>query len=271
MTLDATTASVDGNDRIPARSDASPLDSARTLWLTIFALYALSIAAQLISLAFGREDTGQSFSLIVLPSLLYLSIVTLPACGLGIALGRRVGLGAPLFSDLLTRRPGSLRRLRDDIVLTGVLGLCFGGVLWLLRIVCAPYLPAALPALGHRGVLGGLAVSFGAAVAEEVWFRLGLMTLLVWLVARLTGARKPTSTTVWVVIALSSVGFGMAHLPQVASYGAASPFAVGGTVLGNVAVSMLYGWAYWRRSLLAAMVAHFSVDLVLHVLSASTW
>jgi membrane protease YdiL (CAAX protease family) len=52
------------------------------------------------------------------------------------------------------------------------------------------------------------------------------------------------------------------------SYGAASPFAIGGTIVGNSVVGVLYGWSYWRRSLVAAMVAHFAVDVVLHVLPA---
>jgi membrane protease YdiL (CAAX protease family) len=33
-------------------------------------------------------------------------------------------------------------------------------------------------------------------------------------------------------------------------------------------VGLLYGWCYWKRSLIAAMVAHFSVDVVIHVLPA---
>jgi membrane protease YdiL (CAAX protease family) len=35
-----------------------------------------------------------------------------------------------------------------------------------------------------------------------------------------------------------------------------------------VSVGVLYGWCYWRRGLLAAMVAHFSADIVLHALPA---
>ena len=113
-----------------------------------------------------------------------------------------------------------------------------------------------------------MAVSFGAAVAEEVWFRLGLMTLMVWCVVRLLKDQKPRPIAVWTIIVFSSVSFGMAHLPQLESYGAGSPFAIGGTVIGNTAVGILYGWCYWKRSLFAAMIAHLSVDIVIHVLPA---
>jgi membrane protease YdiL (CAAX protease family) len=34
----------------------------------------------------------------------------------------------------------------------------------------------------------------------------------------------------------------------------------------NSLAGLVFGWLYWRRGLKAAMVAHFSADLVLHVL-----
>lgn len=246
---------------------------ARSVVGSLAIVYAATIAAQLISLAFGRMDSGsgRGFAEIVLTSIAFLSVVTLPLAGLGIGLGRKLGLGTPLIDALLSREPGALARLRRDATLAGILGLLLGIGLLGLRAFTASSLPPELPALGHRGVIGGLAVSVGAAVAEEVWFRLGLMTLFVWCIARLAGHRKVRPVIAWPVILITAVGFGLAHLPQLVSYGAGSPFAIGGTILGNVLVGTLYGWCYWRRSLIAAMVAHFAVDLVLHVLPALTW
>jgi len=245
-----------------------PSDPPRAILLPLVVLLGLTVAAQLVSLAFGRANEEQSFSSIVLPSVLFLSGITLPAIWLGIALGRQIGLGAPLFTGLLFGTPGSIQKLGRDACLACVLGVALGGTLLLIRQICEPHLPPEIPAYGHRGVLGGLAVSLGAAVAEEVWFRLGLMTLLVWCIARLLGDRKPRPLLVWTIIVITSVAFGMAHLPQLMSFGAGSPFAIGGTVLGNTAVGILYGWCYWKRSLIAAIVAHFSVDIVIHVLPA---
>jgi membrane protease YdiL (CAAX protease family) len=173
-----------------------------------------------------------------------------------------------LIAALLSRQPGSSQQLLEDARLAGVLGLILGGLLLLVRLISEPYLPPELPAFGHRGAIGGLSVSVGAAVAEEVWFRLGLMTLMVWCVARSLGHREARPIVAWPIIVLTSVAFGMAHLPQLMSYGAGAPFAIGGTIVGNSVVGILYGWLYWRRSLIAAMVAHFSVDVVLHVLPA---
>jgi hypothetical protein len=57
----------------------------------------------------------------------------------------------------------------------------------MLRIVSVQFLPPELPELGHRGAIGGLLVSISAAIGEEVWLRLGVMTILAWLFLRLLG------------------------------------------------------------------------------------
>lgn len=148
------------------------------------------------------------------------------------------------------------------------LSIGVGCFLLLLRVWARPYLPEELPSFGHRGIVGGLAVSIGAAVAEEVWFRFGLMTLIVWGATKLLGNKVSRPVILWGVILLSATAFGAAHLPQLISYGAGSPIAIFATILGNVLVGTLYGWCFWKRGLLIAIMSHFTVDLVLHVLPA---
>ena len=36
--------------------------------------------------------------------------------------------------------------------------------------------------------------------------------------------------------------------------------------VGNGTPGLVFGWLYWRRGLIAAMLAHFGLDLVLKVL-----
>jgi membrane protease YdiL (CAAX protease family) len=234
-------------------------------------LFAMTILAQMVSLAFGRLDHEQSFSQIFLPSLMFLSVITLPACYFGVVLGRQIGLGVTQFDELIARRPGAVQRLGMDLIFAALLGIFVGMALLLLRQFTGPYLPPELPQLGFRGVTGGLAVSLGAAVAEEVWFRLGLMTFLVWSIARLRRDGMASPAVIWSVIVFSAIAFAAAHLPQVVAYGAASVVAVAGTLFGNVLVGTLYGWVYWQKGILAAMVSHFSVDLMLHVMSVLVW
>jgi hypothetical protein len=256
------------NHRMQSLMQSFYPQSPQRIALQFGCLYLVTVVAQLVSLAFGRTNPEQSFISIALPSLFFLSLVTLPACWVGIILGRQMNMSPPLLWSALSRQEGAAQKLWPAIGLATVVGLLFGAALVILRWVCQPYLPDELPTLGHRGVVGGLAVSFGAAVAEEVWFRFGLMTLLVWFVTRIKGPSLPSAGQVWSVILLSSISFGIAHLPQLISYGAASIYAITATMLGNIMVGTLYGWLYWQRGLFAAIIAHFSVDLMLHVFPA---
>lgn len=149
-----------------------------------------------------------------------------------------------------------------------VSSIALGSVLLLLRYLLADYLPPELPEYGFRGVTGGLLVSIGAAIGEEVWFRFGLLTLLFYGYAKFSKTTQLSAFAGLSIITLVAVLFGAAHLPSLVSYNGATSFAVSATILGNVAVGILYGWSYWRYGLLMAITAHFSLDIVLHVIPA---
>jgi len=236
-----------------------------TLTVPLIVLVSLTLVTQLASLAYTAE---QSFSAVVLPSMAALLIITTPLATLGLWLGKQFDLGAPLLTDLVTRHPGAGRQLARDTMLAIGLGLGVGAFLWILRIVTLPYLPPELPELGHRGAVGGLLVSISAAVAEEVWLRLGVMTVLAWLILRALGQSKLRPQVAWAAIVMAAVAFGAIHLPQLAGVGAATPIGVAATMLGNTLVGIVCGWLYWQRSLIAAILAHFSVDIVLHLFPA---
>jgi hypothetical protein len=232
--------------------------------IPLLALLCLTLVTQLTSLAYTFEG---HFLAVLGPSALVLCAVTIPLATLGLILGQKIGLGAPLLTDLLNRSPGSGQRLFVDARLAISLGLGLGVLLLLFRFVAEPYLPPELPALGHRGALGGLLVSISAAVGEEVWLRLGILTILAWTFLRLYRHHEIDAVVGWSAIVVSAVAFAVMHLPQLASYGAATPVGIAATIMGNTLVGMLFGWLYWRRSLIAAILAHFTVDIVLHVLT----
>ena len=102
-------------------------------------------------------------------------------------------------------------------------------------------------------------VSISAAVGEEVWFRFGLMTLALWAAQKFVNNRSLTIKHVLPIIVGIGVLFGLAHLPQLASFGADTQFAVWATILGNISVSILFGWCFWRYGLVYAILAHFSL------------
>jgi membrane protease YdiL (CAAX protease family) len=220
---------------------------------------------QLASVAFTSD---KDFLDIFLPSAIALLLISAPLAASGLLLGPKIGLGAPLLTALLTRSPGALRGVVKVIGLAAGIGLSLGLFLWLLRLATVESLPPTLPELGHRGAIGGLLVSVGAAIAEEVWLRLGVMTILAWVLVRALGQRHLTPGIAWVAIVISALVFGAIHLPQLAAAGAASTIGITATMLGNSVVGIACGWLFWKHGIVPPIVAHFAIDLVLHVLPA---
>lgn len=163
---------------------------------------------------------------------------------LGLWLAPRAGLG------------GSVTALSRAGLLTGV-ALGVVGIVWFAAVATLlghlDFIRHELAVPAWVAVLGGA----GAAITEEIGYRLGLMTLLAWVVLRLGGRARPA---MWAAILASSALFGLGHVGTAgaAVAGTASGFATVVVTTGGTGV--LFGWLYWRRGLVAAMVAHAVVD-----------
>jgi hypothetical protein len=187
--------------------------------------------------------------------------------GLGLWLGGKVGLGAPVLRACVAGDAGALRRFRASLPLSIGTGVVVGILILLLeRIVFAPLLPEAVGAIAPPAPWQGFLASFYGGINEELLTRLGLMTLLVWAVTRLVGRARPGAVMIWTSNLLAALLFGAGHLPTLAMLAPLTAILVVRTLLLNGMAGVAFGWLYWRRGLLAAMAAHFSADVVLHAI-----
>jgi len=111
-----------------------------------------------------------------------------------------------------------------------------------------------------------LLASFSAGVTEELLFRFGFMTLLVWLGVKMTRREAPGSFVPWMANLLTALLFSLAHLANVVELGISITL---GTVLyvtlTNGVAGVVFGRLYWRHGLEAAVLAHMVADVVLKV------
>ncbi len=190
------------------------------------------------------------------------------ATGLGLWLGRKVGLGAPILRGWLAGEPDAPSRFRSLLLPTSVAGVISAIAILALELgIFAPRL-AISPEVGTGPpAWQGFLASFYGGINEELLLRLGVMTLLVWVGARLTRTDQPGAGVMWTANVLAAVLFGLGHLPVTAAILPLTALVVVRAVVLNGLAGVVFGWFYWRRGLLAAMVAHFSADIVLHVLA----
>ena len=198
---------------------------------------------------------------------------------LGMILMKRIGLGAPVL-DAVTKgeRESASGTLRRVLLISIVLGVVASLVMTGLDIALRPLLvqelgdkasvfvtPAAKPAAWK-----GFLASFYGGIAEEIQLRLFFMSLLAWLgsfISR-TSEGKPTKAIFWIANILAAVLFGVGHLQTVALFVPLTALVTFRTLLLNGVGGVIFGWLYQTRGLESAMIAHFSADIVLHVLFA---
>jgi membrane protease YdiL (CAAX protease family) len=194
-------------------------------------------------------------------------VLAAPLTALGLWLGPRAGLGAPLLSAWIEGRPGVAPDLRRAALLALGIGAVAGLILVIGAATFVPWMPQELLRAPVPSWWQALLASVSAGITEELMLRLGVLTFLVWLGTKLLRRDAPSPTTIWVAMGIAALLFGPGHLPLAASLGPLTTMLVVWTLVLNGFAGMVFGWVYWRRGLVAAMVAHSSADIVLHVLS----
>ncbi len=249
----------------PTRASNWKTFSALMLGVLVLALVQVPYAASVMA----QQLTGRDQSLwlwIGVNTLLVPLILAAIATAVGLQLGDQVGLGAPLLRALLTGEKGAAARFRALILPSILAGLTMLAVNVLLSLTIFR-LPADVAAsvpqtLARPPAWAGVLGSVYAGFFEEVLLRLGFLTLLVWIGAKLIRARQVGPGLFWTANALAALMFGVGHLPSVAIFTTITPFLLVRTLVLNGIGGLIFGWLYWRKGLLGAIVGHGAADIV---------
>lgn len=240
----------------------------------------LLIPAAYAILPFTLTLSSTPLELIGLPRLLGLTLVNvaiyiaLAACGLFLA--GKIGLGLPFVERWVRKEP--MWNTFGKVLLFSILI----GILFAVAVIVLDYKvfgPPLQSLIESRGIVipesvnpppwQGALASFSAGVTEEVIFRLFGLTVLAFLGSLLFHDKEgqPHLAVLWISNILIAAGFGLAHLPATAMIGIPlTPLVITRAVVLNGIGGTAFGWLYWTRGLESAMVAHFSGDIVLHVI-----
>lgn len=197
---------------------------------------------------------------------------------LGLWLANRIGLGAPIIEAWLNKE--SIGEKIKSILLISIISGAIAGVLIIVLDVYV-FQPLLIQDLGEQlntvsenikpPAWQGFLASFYGGIAEEILLRLFFMSLLAWIgsfiVKPVDG--KANITVLWVANILAAIVFGLGHLPTAAAiFPAMTALVVIRIILLNSLGGIIFGWLYQTRGLESAMIAHFTTDIVLHVIFA---
>jgi len=107
------------------------------------------------------------------------------------------------------------------------------------------------------------AVLYGG-LTEEVLIRWGLMSLVVWILVRLTRRRTaaPSTGVIATAIVVTSLMFAILHLPALIALGNADAAVITAAMTANVLAGLVFGTLFARRGIESAMAAHGGAHLV---------
>lgn len=197
------------------------------------------------------------------------------AAGIGLWVARKIGLGAPYLEHSLDGGPRPAEPLssivRPALLWATVTALIAFGIDAVFHYglgvdVPAPEIHARIDVAWWRS---GLA-SFWAPFAEETLDRLFLLSLVAWLgmkLFRVGGEGRGRTIALWGANIATALFFGWYHIGNEQMFVDPVPAIVAWrTVLIIFPVGLAFGWLYWRRGLEAAILSHFIIDIIVHVI-----
>lgn len=247
-----------------------------TIGLVAVVPYSLALQSD-TALAGAAQQAGMPLWLLIALQLAPQAIVFGVVIWVGLSLARSVGLGLPLLENLL-RGNNINTALRRILPISVILGVILG--LLIIALDAYVFQPALLAQIGDNALAGGSAVrvaawkgllaSFYGGINEEILLRLFLMSLFVWLgrFIHRNADGSPGLPVLWVANILAAVVFGLGHLPATAVMVPLTPLVITRAIVLNGLGGVGFGYLYMKHGLEAAMVSHFSADIILHVLFA---
>ncbi|SMG46835.1 CAAX protease self-immunity [Arenibacter troitsensis] len=250
----------------------------RYRWQIAITLLILFIFGSLINIPFSREvkrlKIEAGLANLNLKGSIYDELLTIGSSSLvlgtilifiGLWVSSRANLGAPLLVSFFSKQPTHKTFHWKALLLSMFLATIVVVLLLVAFEVQKEFYPVSHKLTRPSKPFYAL-VSFSAGISEEIIFRLGLMSLIITVIQFLKKSENPSNKMIWTGIIISAIVFGLVHLPLSKNFVEPTPFSIGITVIGNLITGSTFGWIFWKRGLLIAILSHITFDLVFHVI-----
>jgi membrane protease YdiL (CAAX protease family) len=182
------------------------------------------------------------------------TILLLLSVLIGTLLYDKVGFSVPTISSILKIEEPKIKFL-EQIKFGVLLGLFTGVLLIIIGLIFKTSIPQEFMNLENKIKMTTIAKIGYGGITEELLMRFGFMTLVVWIIFKLT--KKLDNTTYWIGIILASILFAVGHFPVV--FNAVPNPSISlltYVIIGNSIGGLIFGWLYWKKGLEAAFLGH---------------
>lgn len=182
------------------------------------------------------------------------TILLLIAVVVGTLLYDKVGFSVPTISSILKIEQPKIIFI-EQIKFGILFGLLTGILTTIIGIIFKSSIPQEFIELGNKIKITTIARFGYGGLTEELLMRFGFMTLIVWLIFKLT--KNLSNSTYWIGIILASILFAVGHFPVVFNAVQNPTISLLTYVLiGNSIAGIFFGWLYWKKGLEAAFIGH---------------
>ena len=245
-------------------------------WREFFLLFGAGLIGVIAVIPYTLTLQGPRLEELPLPlealipiQLVQNAVLVAAATGLGLLAGSRTGLGAPIVERWLSGER-VLEEVKAIVVPSVILGAIAGLAVIALEVaVFSPRVGDVLSRIPEVPAWQGFLACFYGGITEEIFMRLGLFSLLAWLIGKISRTPEglPSPLALWMANILVAVLFGIGHLPATAVLVPLTPLVVARALVLNGLAALVFGHLYWKRGLESAMLAHFTADVFLHLIS----
>ena len=201
----------------------------------------------------------------------------------GLSLGRKLGLGAPLLESWLYHEEATLKA-RDSFKSGVAFGIVVGVVILVVLLVMSrhfpglPFTTAAKVAVWKRflvcfyvavdeEILAHLCPYFGVKMDMDSFFNFPGATRETRIFQKDKTRLSPGAF--WSANIIVAILFGLGHLPNASMVMSITPTVVILALTINSIAAISFGYLYRKRGLESAMIAHFCADFVIYVIGVT--
>lgn len=183
---------------------------------------------------------------------------------IGLYLGKEVGLGAPLLESWANKEVIH-ERVVSILKISIGFGIIVAGAKFLLdRFVFSAFVPSLLMQWKQIPLGFIWLVPFNQGIGDEISYRLFWMTLLVWIIYKIQKPenKQPTQIGVWIPIIITTL---FSVLEK--TFWAAAPLVKLQFIILSGIGGIIFGWLYWKKGIESAIIAHFTSNVLLVLLT----
>jgi hypothetical protein len=238
-------------------------------------LFGMALVGAITILPYSLKLSGEQLAkakvprpVLLLASILQTALLMAIATAVGLLAARAIGVGAPFIEGALAGKNewGAFVNVLPFAI--GLGAAAFVAMALLERFWFAPHVPEKLRNSDiNAKVWMRFLASFYGGMDEEILTRLFLVSGIAWLIGLewQSSSGLPANGAFWIAIILAAVLFGLGHLPATRAITPITPILVIRAIMLNGVAGIAFGWLFWQHGLEAAMIAHFTADILLHV------